>query len=672
MGVTFRNPDYLIKGFRKSLKNFAIASIYFVDLLAYNYNAVKRMSTLKRNYIFDFDSTLTKVEALDVLAEITLVDNPKKAAIIQEIIDITNLGIDGDISFTESLEKRIKLLNASKSDLNGLISKLSEQVSVSIESNKAFFEEYSDDIYVISAGFKEFIVPIVAAYNIPAERVYANTFEFDTQDKIVGFDRKNPLSVHNGKIKCLRDLNLDGEIQVIGDGYSDAVTREAGVADKFFAYTENVSRDKTTKNADYITPNLDEFLFVNKLPRSISYPKNRIKILLLENVHKDAFEKLSKDGFTVETVSKSLSEKELIEKIKDVHVLGIRSKTQVTKKVIAAAEKLMVVGAFCIGTKQIDLDVCKENGVVVFNAPYSNTRSVVELAIGEIIMLMRSVFHRSTELHKGKWNKTADGSREVRGKKLGIVGYGNIGKQLSILAEALGMDVYYYDVEDKLALGNATKINKLADLLAISDVITLHIDDNAANKNFIGKKEISQMKEGVHLVNLSRGFVVDIDALKAGLKSGKIAGAAVDVYPEEPRANGDFYTELKGLDNVILTPHVGGSTEEAQKDIADFVPNKIMAYINSGNTVDAVNFPNIRLPKHKNAHRFLHIHENVPGVMARINKVLAKYDMNIIGQYLSTDAKVGYVITDLDKEYNPKVIKKLKDVDGTIKFRVLY
>ena len=631
-----------------------------------------QMSTVKRNYIFDFDSTLTRVEALDVLAEITLANNPKKDEIIQEIIDITNLGIDGEISFTESLERRIKLLKANKSDLTGLITELKKQVSKSIEENKEFFEKFSDDIYVVSCGFKEFIDDIVKDYNIPSERVFANEFKFDEDDNIVGFDEENVLATHNGKIQCLKDLNLDGEIQVIGDGYSDYVTREAGVADKFFAYTENVSRDKTTENADHVAPNLDEFLYVNKLPRNISFPKHRIKILLLENVHPDAFQKLSKDGFTVETVSRSLSEDELIEKLKDVHVLGIRSKTQVTKKVLESANKLMVVGAFCIGTKQIDLEAAKDNGVVVFNAPYSNTRSVVELAIGEIIMLMRSVFQRSTELHNGQWNKTAQGSKEVRGKKLGIVGYGNIGKQLSVLAEALGMNVFYYDVEDKLALGNATKIDKLEDLLAISDVVTLHVDDNAANKNFFGEKEISQMKNGAHLVNLSRGFVVDINALVIALKSGKIAGCAVDVYPEEPRKNGEFYTELKGLPNVILTPHVGGSTEEAQKDIANFVPNKMMAYINSGNTVDAVNFPNIRLPQHKNAHRFLHIHKNTPGVMAKINKVLAEFDMNITGQYLSTDDKVGYVISDLDKDYNQKVINKLREVEGTIKFRVLY
>ncbi|MCD8403693.1 phosphoglycerate dehydrogenase [Tenacibaculum finnmarkense] len=628
--------------------------------------------TPKRSFVFDFDSTLTKVEALDVLAEISLLGNPKKEAIINQIITITNQGIDGEISFTESLKKRIDLLNATKADLPLLIKELEQKVSRSIADNKDFFKEFSDDIYVISAGFKEFIIPIVAEYNIPAERVFANTFEFDKNDAIIGFDTQNLLSQHNGKIDCLKNLNLAGEIQVIGDGYSDAVTKKAGVADTFFAYTENVQRAKTIANADYITPNLDEFLYLNDLPRNISYPKNRIKILLLENVHNDAFTNLTADGFSVETVSKSLSEEELIDKLKDVHVLGIRSKTQVTKKVIESADKLMVVSAFCIGTKQINLEACKENGVVVFNAPYSNTRSVVELAIGEIIMLMRSVFQRSTELHNGQWNKTAQGSREIRGKKLGIVGYGNIGKQLSVLAEALGMDVYYYDVEDKLALGNASKVNTLKELLNIADVITLHVDDNAANKNYIGEKEIAQMKDGVHFVNLSRGFVVDIKALVAGLKSGKIAGAAVDVYPEEPRKNGDFYTELKGLPNVILTPHVGGSTEEAQKDIADFVPSKIMAYMNSGNTVDAVNFPNIRLPRQNNAHRFLHIHKNVPGVMAKINKVLAKYDLNITGQYLSTDEKVGYVITDVNKIYDKKVIEKLQEIDGTIKFRILY
>ena len=630
------------------------------------------MVEVGRKYIFDFDSTLTQVEALDVLAEITLHNKSNKADVIAEIQHITNKGIDGDISFTQSLESRIKLLKAHKDDLKPLVKELRQKISKSIVSNKEFFELYADDIYVISCGFKEFIDPIVAEYNIPSERVYANTFKFDEAGSIIGFDETNVLSMHNGKIECLKQMNLDGEVQVIGDGYSDYVMREAGIADKFFAYTENVHREKAANNADHIAPNLDEFLFVNKLPRKISYPKNRIKILLLENVHHDAFDNLSEDGFSVELVKHSVTEDELIKKIKGIHVLGIRSKTQVTQKVLDAADKLLVVGAFCIGTTQIDLHAAKKRGVVVFNAPYSNTRSVVELAIGQIIMLMRNVFPRSSEIHSGTWNKTAANSKEVRGKNLGIVGYGNIGKQLSVLAEAMGMRVYFYDVNDQLALGNAVKCNSLEDLLSVSDVVTLHIDDNKANKNFIGQREIQQMRDGAHLVNLSRGFVIDIPALVKALQSGKLAGAAIDVYPEEPRTNGDFKTELQGLQNVILTPHVGGSTEEAQKDIASFVPNKIMDYINSGTTVDAVNFPNIRLPKQQNAHRFLHIHKNVPGIMAKINKVLAEYEMNITGQYLSTDNDLGYVITDLDKDYNKKVVKALKNVENTIKFRVLY
>ena len=630
------------------------------------------MTEVGRKYVFDFDSTLTRVEALDVLAEMTLQGKSNREDVIHEIQEITNLGIDGDISFTESLERRIKLLKAHKNHLNPLVDELRQKISKSIAANKEFFEKYSDDIYVISCGFKEFIDPIVKEYNIPSERVYANTFKFDEEGNIIGFDEKNVLATHNGKIECLKQLDLEGEVQVIGDGYSDYVMREAGIAHKFFAYTENVHRDKAADNADHVAPNLDEFLFINDLPRSLSYPKNRIKILLLENVHPAAFDNLSEDGFSVELIEQSLSEDELIEKIKGVHVLGIRSKTKLTPKVLDAANKLLVVGAFCIGTTQIDLDYCKKKGVVVFNAPYSNTRSVVELAIGQIIMLFRNVFPRSTEIHNGEWNKTAVNSKEIRGKNLGIVGYGNIGKQLSVLAEAIGMRVYYYDIEDRLAMGNAVKCETLEDLLNVSDAVSLHLDDNKANINFIGEREINQMREGAMLLNLSRGFVVDIPALVKALKSGKLRGAAIDVFPDEPKSNGPFVSELQGIPNVILTPHIGGSTEEAQRDIADFVPNKIMYYVNSGNTVDAVNFPNIRLPKQNKAHRFLHIHKNVPGIMAKINEVLATYEMNISGQYLSTDSDVGYVITDLDRDYNKEVIKALKKVENTIKFRVLY
>lgn len=633
------------------------------------------MTATKKYYVFDFDSTLTRVEALDVLAEISFRDKPKAEVdkIVKEIAAITNLGVDGDISFTESLSRRIAILKAHKDHIPELIELLKQKISKSILENRSFFENYADNIYVISCGFKEFIDPIVADYNITSDRVYANTFEYDESGNIIGFDSDNPLSQHNGKIECLKRIGLDGEIQVIGDGYSDYVMREAGVAHKFFAYTENVERQKIIPVADYVTPSLDEFLYVNQLPMNISYPKNRIKVLLLESIHPDALNFLKEEGYNVELLDTSLTEDELCEAIKDVHILGIRSKTNVTKRVLESANKLLAVGAFCIGTKQIDLEACKKAGVAVFNAPYSNTRSVVELAIGEIIMLMRKTFVRSTELHNAVWRKTAKGSQEVRGKVLGIVGYGNIGAQLSVLAESMGMKVIFFDVVEKLALGNAEKRNSLDELLEEADVVSLHVDDSPENVNLIGAQELKRMKKGSYLINLSRGFVVDIPALVDALKSEHIAGSAVDVYPKEPKSNDEpFESDLIGLPNVILTPHIGGSTMEAQVDIADFVPKRMVEYVNSGNSFDSVNLPAIRVVEQKNAHRFLHIHKNVSGVMAQVNRILADFNINVVGQYLKTDEEVGYLITDIDKDYDKEVIEALKGITETIKFRLLY
>ena len=425
--------------------------------------------------------------------------------------------------------------------------------------------------------------------------------------------------------------------------------------------------------AEHIAPSLDEFLYQNKLPMAISYPKNRISVLLLENIHPKAVELFKKEGYQVEALTGALEEDELCERIKNVSILGIRSKTQVTKKVLANANKLMTVGAFCIGTNQIDLNTCVQAGISAFNAPYSNTRSVVELAIGQIIMLSRNIMVKSEKMHKGIWDKSAAGSFEVRGKRLGIVGYGNIGSQLSVLAENLGMEVYYYDVVEKLQLGNAKKCNSLKELLELADFVSLHVDGRASNKNFFGPAEFEAMKDGVIFLNLSRGHIVDIASLVKNIKSGKIKGAAVDVFPHEPVNNAEeFVSELRGLPNVILTPHIGGSTSEAQENIANFVPNRIMEYINTGNTYQSVNFPNIQLPELKNAHRLIHIHENVPGVLANINNVLAKNQVNILGQYLKTNEQIGYVITDIDKVYEKSVINDLKSISNTIKFRILY
>ncbi|MDH5475401.1 MAG: phosphoglycerate dehydrogenase [Cyclobacteriaceae bacterium] len=627
----------------------------------------------KKNIIIDFDSTFTKVEALDILCEISLNGKPEKEAALQQIKEITDLGMEGKLDVRESLLKRIKLLNADKSHLEALIEELKKQVSVSFVRNAVFFKENSDHIYIISNGFKDFIIPIVEEFGVKPENVFANSFVFDDNNNIIGFDKTNVLSSNNGKVEQLKILGLEGDICVIGDGYNDYEIKLAGMANKFYAFTENVKREEVTENADHITPSFDEFLYINKLSQTISYPKNRINVLLLENVHPKALKLMRDEGYNVELHTTAMGEEELCEKIKNVSILGIRSKTQVTSKVLANANRLIAIGAFCIGTNQIDLNTCSKKGVAVFNAPFSNTRSVVELVISLIVILMRNLPDKITQMHKGNWDKSANNSFEVRGKKLGIIGYGNIGSQLSVLAESMGIEVYYYDIIERLALGNAKKCYSMNELLSVSDIISLHVDGRPENKNIISKKEFDLMKQGVTFINLSRGHVVDIEALKENIENKKVIGAAIDVFPHEPKNNKEeFVSPLRGLPNTILTPHIGGSTKEAQENIGDFVPNKIMEYVNTGSTFNSVNFPNLQLPELKNAHRLIHIHHNVPGMMAKINIVLAEHGINIMGQYLKTNEDIGYVITDIDKEYDKVLINALKEIEHTIKFRVLY
>ena len=624
-------------------------------------------------FIIDFDSTFTKVEALDVLGEISLIGRPDRDDVLNQIRVITDRGMAGEISFTESLELRLKLLQAHRDQLPALVETLMGKISDSFRRNQAFLTENAEHIFVVSNGFREFIVPIVTSLGIRPENVFANTFLFDETGRIVGFDRQNPLSANDGKTEVIRGLNLDGEVYVIGDGYTDYEIKASGVASRFYAFTENVLRPGVVEKADFVAPSLDEFLYHNKLSRSQSYPKSRIRVLLLENVHPVAVQLFEQEGFNVEIRKGGLDEDELIEAIRDVSILGIRSKTNVTRRVLENANKLMSVGAFCIGTNQIDLAACTERGIAVFNAPYSNTRSVVELAIGEIILLIRGIVPKSNSMHQGVWDKSAKNSFEVRGKKLGLVGYGNIGTQLSVVAEALGMEVYFYDVVDKLALGNARKCRSLDELLAVSDIVSLHPDGRPENKNLISYREFALMKTGVIFLNLSRGHVVDIPALVDAIERGKVVGAGVDVFPQEPKTNNEaFESALRRLPNVILTPHIGGSTEEAQENIGHFVPDKLLEYINNGSTYGSVNVPELQLPLLKNSHRLLHIHANVPGILAKINNIFAHYQINIQGQYLKTNEQIGYVITDIAKEYADEVVAELKEIDHTIKFRLLY
>ena len=405
-----------------------------------------------------------------------------------------------------------------------------------------------------------------------------------------------------------------------------------------------------------------------------SYPKDKIKVLFLENISEAAVQYFKIQGYTdVKKVTGALSEEELIKVIKDVHILGIRSKTFISKKVLDSAKKLQAIGCFCIGTNQVDLKACKQKGIAVFNAPYSNTRSVAELVIGSSIMLIRKIIDKNAAAHKGIWNKDAKGSFELRGKTLGLIGYGNIGTQTSIMAEAMGMKVKFYDIETKLPLGNAHAVKSIKELVSTSDIISLHVPETASTKNLISKDVLKQFKQGSILINYARGEVVDLNALASTLKAKHLSGAAIDVYPWEPEKNGDpFETPLQGLSNVLLTPHIGGSTEEAQENIGEDVSIKLYQYLERGVSNGSLSIPTISLPPVDGAHRILHIHNNVPGVLSAINTVMSKNKINIVGQYLKTNEEIGYVVLDVDSKLSKTALSLLKEVKETIRVRLLY
>lgn len=411
-------------------------------------------------------------------------------------------------------------------------------------------------------------------------------------------------------------------------------------------------------------------------PKKTSFPKQDIRVLLLEGVSQTAVDTFRAAGYSqIDYHAKALPEDELKARIAEAHIVGLRSRTQLTAEVLAEAKRLLAIGCFCIGTNQVDLDAAEVAGIPVFNAPYSNTRSVAELVVAQAVMLMRGIPRKNAECHRGGWSKAADGSHEVRGKTLGIIGYGHIGTQVGVLAEGLGMRVVFHDIETKLSLGNARAAAGLDELLAVADVVTLHVPETPATKNMFGAAQLAAMKRGAHLINASRGTVVDIDALAAALASGHVGGAAVDVFPVEPKANGDeFLSPLRGLDNVLLTPHIGGSTLEAQDNIGVEVAAKLVRYSDNGSTLSAVNFPEVTLPEHEGSLRLLHIHRNVPGVLSKVNEIFSRHALNIDGQFLRTDPKVGYVVIDVSAdEAQANALKdELAAIPGTLRTRVLY
>ncbi|MGI2029443.1 phosphoglycerate dehydrogenase [Endozoicomonas acroporae] len=406
----------------------------------------------------------------------------------------------------------------------------------------------------------------------------------------------------------------------------------------------------------------------------ISLDKSKIRFLLLEGVHPSAVEILKASGYTnIDYVTTSLPPEELKERIADARFVGIRSRTQLTEEIFAAAKKLCAVGCFCIGTNQVELPAATRRGIPVFNAPYSNTRSVAELVLAEAILLLRGIPEKNAMAHQGGWQKTAANSHEIRGKKLGIIGYGNIGSQLSIMAESLGMEVYFYDVVTRLSMGNATQISDLNTLLGMCDIVSLHVPETRDTQWMFGEAQFAAMKDNSILINASRGSVVVIEALAEYLKNGKLLGAAIDVFPEEPRGNDDeFISPLRGMKNVILTPHIGGSTQEAQENIGREVAEKFVMYSDIGTTLSSVNFPEVALPAHPGKHRLLHIHQNIPGILGQINQILSENRINISGQYLQTNESVGYVVIDVDAEHSDMAMQKIKKIEGTIRCRVLY
>ena len=430
---------------------------------------------------------------------------------------------------------------------------------------------------------------------------------------------------------------------------------------------------------NYKDPRQNNIVTKNKSEPELDMPemsldKSKIRFLLLEGVHPSAVQMLKASGYSnIEYLKTALCAQQLKEKVADAHFLGIRSNTRLTEDVFAAANRLCAVGCFCIGTNQVDLDAASLRGIPVFNAPYSNTRSVAELVLAEAILLMRGVPQKNALAHRGKWLKSASNAYEIRGKKLGIVGYGNIGSQLSIMAESLGMEVCFYDVATRLPMGNATQVSSLNELLRIADIVSLHVPENPGTEWMFGEEQFELMKKDSILINASRGSVVVIESLAEHLKSGKLLGAAVDVFPQEPKSNADeFLSPLRGIDNVLLTPHVGGSTQEAQQNIGREVAEKFIQYSDIGSTLSSVNFPQVALPSYPGKHRLLHIHHNIPGVLGKINQIFSENNINISGQYLQTNDRVGYVVIDVEASHSEIALDKLRHIEGTIRCRVLY
>lgn len=626
-------------------------------------------------FVIDFDSTFIQFEALDELAAIALQDKAEHEERLEKIQQYTKLAMEGKLSFPESLQKRIELLDADQQDINQLIKVLRRNISTSIQRNEAFFEEFADRIYIISGGFKEYIAAIVGDYHIAPDHIFANTFTFDEEGRINGFDHSNYLAQENGKVKQLKNLDLEGDVYVIGDGYTDFQIRESGLASNFYAFTENVERASLLEKADHVTPSFDEFLFTNELPRAISYPKNRIRAVIMSNLPNRVSEGFSQEGYEVRFLPASSGHERLMAEIEEATIMAVNPDTVITSEMLDQAKRLLAIGIYGTDRGQVDLDEARKKGIVVFHAPHTSTRSVAELAIGEMITLMRQVPEINQKLHAGKRLNRRKPAREIQGKCLGLVGYGSVGKQIGSLAEALGMCICFYDPEESEGLGNATPCHDLQELLQYADVVSVHVTDSEDNRNLIDEEAFEWMKEGAIFLSLSSEKAVDHGALAMHLKSGRLAGAGIDRFPDMDKPPHDYQvarSHLRHLPNVILTPHISGFTEESGIKTGAFVTDNLINFINTGAIETSANLPDVQLPSFEDAHRLIHIHEDHPGMMAQIANIFQEHNINIVGQYLKTLNGVGYMITDISRDYDENVVRAIKKIPQAIRLRILY
>lgn len=599
-------------------------------------------------FIIDFDSTFTQVEAMEELAAISLKNDPEKEDIIAQIKHLTNLAMEGKMDFGKSLKARIALLSAKKYHINMLVNKLRKKISPSFARNREFFKSCQGRVLIVSGGFKEFIVPVVKPYFIDESCVFANTFTYDKKNNITGADEQNPLASENGKVTLMKSLNLKGKIYAIGDGYTDYQMRQHKTVHHFFAFTENVSRQAVTSRADVVAPSLDEILYRLKLPMALSYPKSRIKVMLAGEDTFVAEELFNAEGYQTEKIT-TADWNSGSPAISDCSLLVVSDTIKAMN--LQPASKLMATAVWGRFSNQFDLARLQSSGIPVFTAPFANARMLAELGLGFILSLSKNNFSAGT-LH------------ELKGRTLGIAGYGNAGSLLGMLAEGLGMQVCFYDYKDRIALGNATTCRSYEELLRKSDYLVLFGDSQ--NELKLGKKELKLLNRQACAISLGMDHAVELDAVKRALSQQELRGFAMDCLDKSS------YKSAGKWQGCIVTYNLRNQSEETRENTARFICEKLVQFVNSGTISAAVNFPEIHLHSQSDSHRFIHIHKNKPGILARINDVFARNRINISGQYLKTYETIGCAITDVAKKYDPNVIEELKAIDGTIRFRVLY